>query len=131
LPLRLLPSVSPNANEVCWELVDFVGGTLDRRNHSSSQDEILAPRRTKVEPSSCINTTETATPDLHLTHTESTSANCIGVRLAVPFVFIDVLEHSGYLAAPSGGELAYGQMGVLSPVLPERYQLLSPKAMPS
>ncbi len=127
-PLRRLP----NANEVCRKLVGGVGGTLDSRDHTSSQLDIFPPRSSQVEPSSNINTTQYATPDLHLTHAESTSANRRWMFCAVPVIFIRVdIGHTGYLAAPSGGELAGGQMGVLSPVLPERYQLLSPKAMAS
>ncbi len=118
-PLRLLP----NANEVCRQLVGKVGGTFDRRDHSLSQDDICAPRSSKVEPSLCINRTEYATPDLHLTQAESTSANRVRVERAVPICFIPLFDffiaHTCYLAAPSGGELAFGQMGVLSPVLPE------------
>ncbi len=127
LPLRLLP----NANEVCRELVGGVGGTLDSRDHTSSQLDIFPPRSSQVEPSSNINTTETAVPDLHFTHAESTSAYRRCMLCALPVRVRVVIGHTCYLAAPSGGELSFAQMGVLSPVLPESYHVFGLKSTPS
>ncbi len=100
-------------------MVGGVGGTLDSRDHTSSQLDIFPPRSSYVEPSSNINTTETAVPHLHFTHAESTSANRRCMFWALPLRVGFVIAHTGYLAAPSGGELSFAQMGVLSPVLPE------------
>ncbi len=61
-----------------------------------------------------VNSAEKATPDLHLTHTEVTSAY-FALRV---FITRPIFWHR-LRFQPLGGEPSKGRMGDLSPFLPE------------